>query len=62
MHTRNHKSALVNQGVRKSQRIKKSSITYTYDDASMSDSDYNPKPKVIKDPNIGLKGPSNSRL
>ena len=62
MLTRNRTSALVKQGVRKSQHIKGSSITYTYDDASMSDSDYNPKPKVIKDPNIGLKGPSNSRL
>ena len=62
MHTRNCTSALVKQGVQKSQCIKRSTITYTYDDASMSDSDYNPKPKVIKDPNIGLKGPSNSRL
>ena len=62
MCTRYCKSDPVNQGIWKSQCIRKSTISYTYDDVSMSDSDYNPKPKAVKDPNIRLKGPSDSRL
>ena len=41
----------------------KHDIRYVYNDiASTSDSDYDQKLKQIRDPNIGLKAPSNSRL
>ena len=52
-----------NTATHKSTCKSKHDISYVYNDnASTSDSDYDPKLKQIRDPNIGLKAPSNSRL
>ena len=52
----------LNAGTRKNKCRSKHAISYVYNDASTSDSDYDPRPKLVKDLNTGLKAPSNSRL